>query len=115
MQIVTFLIGLVLLFSSLGFETSIPDVANRIKAAYTPAASWRFFRAVLAAVLIATAGVASITTPLTRAPVMASYGAGDAKSVYAAVKAFQKAHGLTADGVVGSKTCPLLYKRCPVN
>lgn len=109
-----FLLGLVLLASALGFDTSIPDVAARLKAAFSPARSWRFFRAVAAAALIATAAVSSVTAPLRHGPAVVATKAADAKSVHAAVAAFQKAHGLTPDGVVGPKTCPLLYTVCPV-
>jgi len=114
MPVLLFLLGLFLLLSALGFETSIPDVKNRLVAAFTPATTWRFFRAVLAALLILVAVVSEVTGPGRPTAPRATYSASDAKSVYAAVAAFQKAHGLAPDGVVGSKTCPLLYKTCPV-
>lgn len=118
MSIIALFLGLALLFWALGFDTSIPDVAARIKAAFTPATSWRFVRAVLAALLILVAAVSAVV-PRAPSPGVAKasitrYEPGDAKSVYQAVAEFQKAHGLAADGVVGSKTCPLLYKTCPV-
>lgn len=111
MPTIFFIVGLVLLFSALGFDTSIPDVAARLKVAFTPAASWRFVRATIAAGLIVAALASSVTAPHGREIPPA---VSDAKAVYKAVASFQRAHGLIPDGVVGPKTCPLLYKVCPV-
>ncbi len=113
MSIILLVLALILLF---GWRPVLTVAIDAWGILSKPARSWAYLRA-LAGILLALASVV-LSVPGPPSHPVSGGGAyvlqGTVGEVTDAVKALQKAKGLPVDGVLGPKTCPHVYKRCPV-